>query len=176
MPRQERSAGFVICYLPAGAPLISTDVAEFLLLDYGRHWDFPKGHVEPGETDVKAAWRELREETAIVNATIIPNFHEQVTYFFRHKRHGLVRKTVVFYLACVTSRSVTLSAEHTGFEFLPYERAVKRLTFATARQVLVKAWEHLGGLKDETVHRPATAVPPAGGYAEEPGPPPVTPP
>jgi len=49
MARQERSAGFVIFRCP---PLSSH---EYLLLDYGRHWDFAKGHVEEGEDDLAAA-------------------------------------------------------------------------------------------------------------------------
>ena len=31
----------------------------------GRHWDIPKGMVDPGETDVVAAARELHEETSL---------------------------------------------------------------------------------------------------------------
>ena len=29
------------------------------------HWDFPKGHVEPGETEEQTAKREVKEETNI---------------------------------------------------------------------------------------------------------------
>lgn len=36
-----------------------------LLLRAWSHWDFPKGNVEPGETLMKAALREVQEETGI---------------------------------------------------------------------------------------------------------------
>jgi len=38
---------------------------KFLLLRAYRNWDFPKGIVEPGESPIDAALREVREETAL---------------------------------------------------------------------------------------------------------------
>lgn len=37
----------------------------FLLLRAYHHWDFPKGLVEPGETPLEAACREVTEETTL---------------------------------------------------------------------------------------------------------------
>ena len=39
--------------------------AQFLLLRAYRNWDFPKGEVEPGETPLQAARREVQEETGL---------------------------------------------------------------------------------------------------------------
>jgi bis(5'-nucleosidyl)-tetraphosphatase len=141
MTRNERSAGFV-AYLAPGRP---GGMPEYLLLDYGRHWDFPKGHVDPLEYDLAAALRELREETGIrePHVRVLPGFRHEITYFFRDRRKGLVRKTVVFFLAEVRTRAVTLSHEHVAFEFLPFEEAVRRVTYANAKQVLRLAHEYL---------------------------------
>jgi bis(5'-nucleosidyl)-tetraphosphatase len=38
---------------------------KFLLLRAYRNWDFPKGIVEPGESPIDAALREVREETTL---------------------------------------------------------------------------------------------------------------
>lgn len=38
---------------------------RWLLLRAYRNWDFPKGLVEPGETPLAAALREVREETSL---------------------------------------------------------------------------------------------------------------
>ncbi len=38
---------------------------KFLLLRAYRNWDFPKGLVEPGESPIDAALREVREETTL---------------------------------------------------------------------------------------------------------------
>jgi 8-oxo-dGTP pyrophosphatase MutT (NUDIX family) len=43
------------------------DGARLLLLRAYRDWDFPKGHVEPGEDPFVAAVRETREEAGIVD-------------------------------------------------------------------------------------------------------------
>ena len=141
MARNERSAGFLIFHRrPGGA---APDDLRYLLLDYGRHWDFAKGHVDPGETDLEAAVRELREETGITQFAQVPEFREEIVYFFRSGRHGLIRKTVVFFLAEVAQTQVILSEEHVGHEFLPFEPAVKRATFAAAKQLLRAAHECL---------------------------------
>jgi 8-oxo-dGTP pyrophosphatase MutT (NUDIX family) len=139
MARHERSAGFVVYHvLPGGSH-------EYLLLNYGRHWDFAKGHVEKGEDDLTAATRELREETGIADITSIPGFQQQVRYFFRDRKKGLIQKTVIFFLGRTQAGTgdIVISHEHEGFEFLPFDLAIKRITFPTARQVLRHAEETL---------------------------------
>src|SRR5882724_9563934 len=139
MAREERSAGFVVFRVsPQG-------VREYLLLDYGRHWDFPKGHLEKGEDDVTAATRELHEETGIADARTIPDFRHQITYFFRDRKKGLIRKTVVFFLGetQASDQDIVLSNEHEGFAFVPFDFAVRQTTYANARHVLRLAEEKL---------------------------------
>lgn len=138
MARQERSAGFVLFFKPPeDAP------PQFLLLDYGKHWDFPKGHVEKGEDDITAAHREVQEETGIAEIRVIPGFQQEITYFFRNRRRHLIRKVVVFFLGEVRTSKVRISDEHVGFAFLPFAKAIDRVTYATARQLLQLAEEQL---------------------------------
>jgi len=138
MTRNERSAGFIAYHVapPPGG-------IEYLLLNYGRHWDFPKGHVERGEDDLGAAVRELQEETGLSDPRVVPGFRHEIVYYFRDRRKGLVRKTVVFFLAEMSGRDVALSREHVGFEFLHFDQALKRVTYPTAKAVLRAAHEHL---------------------------------
>jgi 8-oxo-dGTP pyrophosphatase MutT (NUDIX family) len=135
----ERSAGVLLYRIDP-----SDQQPHFLLLDYGRYWDYPKGHVEKGEDDRAAAIRELHEETGIADAQLDENFRHEMTYFFRDKRRGLVRKTVVFYLGQTEAREAKISHEHVGAEFLPYESALKRLKYANAKAALRAAHAHLG--------------------------------
>lgn len=142
MARIERSAGFIIYFEPAAAPA-DPALREYLLLDYGRHWDFPKGHLDAGEDDLTAARRELREETGIKDVQVIPGFQHEIAYYFRDRKKGLIHKTVIFFLARVKARDVRLSHEHVGYEFLTYDRALKQATYPTAKQVLRLAHAHL---------------------------------
>jgi bis(5'-nucleosidyl)-tetraphosphatase len=139
MPRHERSAGFILYRRDPAAP----EGRVYLLLDYGRHWDYVKGHVEQGEDDRQAAVRELKEETGIGPPRFVDGFAHVVEYYFRSNRHGLIHKTVAFFLGETDARDVILSEEHVGAAFLPYEAAMARLTYATARDLLKNAHEFL---------------------------------
>jgi bis(5'-nucleosidyl)-tetraphosphatase len=111
---------------------------EYLLLDYGSHWDFPKGHIEEGEDPYTTANRELREETGIRDTHFIPGYLQRVRYFYR-RGGDQMRKVVIYFLAETTAQQVTLSHEHSGYVWASYEEAAKRLTFKTARDILNKA-------------------------------------
>jgi 8-oxo-dGTP pyrophosphatase MutT (NUDIX family) len=130
----ERSAGVILYSLPQ----------RFLLLDYGKYWDYPKGHLEDGEDDRTAALRELQEETGITNAELDPKFRHEIAYFFRGRK-GLIRKTVVFFLGRTDTQKVVISHEHKGYEWLDYEAARARLSYASAKQALEAAKRHLDG-------------------------------
>ena len=134
MPR-EISAG-VIVVRRAPRP-------DYLLLHYeSGHWDFPKGHIEPGEDAQETARRELEEETGISQISFLDGYKETLRYFFRQKGIGIF-KVVIYFLAETTQSEVALSSEHIGFEWLPYETALERLTFKNSRDLLVKAHERL---------------------------------
>ena len=111
----------------------------FLLLHYeAGHWDFPKGHIEKGETHKHTVSREVKEETGIRKIKFVHGFQERIEYFYRREGR-LVRKDVYFYLAGTNEKDVMISKEHTGFEWLPYEEALARLTYKNAKEVLEKA-------------------------------------
>ncbi len=130
--KQEFSAGIVVFYK-------KNNVINYLLLHYERgHWDFAKGHIEKGESKEEAAHRELYEEAGI-RATIIPGFEDSFSYIFTSpKTHELVKKTVYFFTGKADSTNVKLSHEHIDYQWLPYEEALKQLTFKSAKDLLTK--------------------------------------
>ena len=112
---------------------------EYLLLKYGLgHWEFVKGHKEENETDEQTILRELREETGIINASIIKGFKEKYNYYFTQKNKN-IHKFVTCYLIQSEEKHVSLSFEHVDFVWLPFHKALKRLTYDNAKYLLEKA-------------------------------------
>ena len=128
----ERSAGAVIFHQKKDAP-------EYLLLHYtARHWDLPKGHIENGEKQKEAAKREVKEETGLEDIEFSPGFEETIKYFYKREGRNFF-KVVVFFLAEAKTKKVKISYEHQGFKWLPYEKALKQLTFKNAKEIIKKA-------------------------------------
>jgi 8-oxo-dGTP pyrophosphatase MutT (NUDIX family) len=141
MPRQI-SAG-VILFRRAPEP-------QFLLLHYeSGHWDFPKGHIEPGEEAQEAARRELKEETGISEVRLLNGYKQTLRYFFRQQGVGIF-KLVIFFLGETTQSHVTLSHEHIAYDWLPFEAAMARLTFKNSRDLLAKARQYVQGSPSES--------------------------
>lgn len=133
---EERSAGAVVFYEDRG-------VRKYLLLHYpSGHWDFPKGNIEAGERPIEAARREVFEETGLRDIEFVKGFEKRISYFYR--RQGVtVHKVVIFYLARSKSMDVRLSWEHKGYAWLPYDQAIRRVTYRNSREVLQAAEEFL---------------------------------
>lgn len=135
--KREYSAGIVIYYKQDAVIL-------YLLLNYAHgHWDFPKGHIEGDETKEEAALRELKEETGL-EVRIKPGLQEEFTYYFRGPdSKELIHKTVFFFMGESLTQKVTLSIEHIGYAWLPYEQAIGQLTYKNARDLLHKVHQNL---------------------------------
>ena len=106
----------------------------------GGHWDFPKGHIDDGETEIQTALRELEEETEIAHVNVIDGFRDTITYTFSGGQEQ-IEKEVVFFLATTKESKVTLSHEHIDYSWLDFDSAFSRLTYDNARQVLQNAIE-----------------------------------
>jgi len=140
----ERSAGAIIFRRDYGA-------IKYLLLHYPSmahrsnrdYWDFAKGHVEKGESELETVVRETAEETGIEDLIFVDGFRETMKYFFRFKTK-LIFKVVSFRLAETRTETVTLSGEHDDFIWLTYQDACRMISFANARRVMDKANDFLG--------------------------------
>lgn len=143
----ERSAGTVVFKKERGS-------VEYLLIQHPDkkdlktekikpgHWDFPKGHIEKGETTEDAVRREVAEETGIRYIEIVPGFKETIRYFLKFGEEKRM-KFVAFFLARAKETEVKISFEHQDYIWLPYEKAYKKLTYANVKKVLQKANDFL---------------------------------
>jgi bis(5'-nucleosidyl)-tetraphosphatase len=116
---------------------------NYLILNYSYgHWDFPKGNIESGETEIETIKREVMEETGIIDIKLIEGFRQQISYKYR-KKSKLVNKTVIYYLAETKSNKVVLSFEHVNFAWLNFKDAFDKLSFDNSKRVLKNAKEFL---------------------------------
>jgi len=116
---------------------------NYLILNYSYgHWDFPKGNIESGETEIETIKREVMEETGIIDITLIEGFRQQISYKYR-KKSKLINKTVIYYLAETKSNKVILSFEHVNFAWLNFKDAMDKLSFDNSKRVLKNAKEFL---------------------------------
>lgn len=113
---QQTSCGFLIV---RGSP-----PDQFLLMRHADRWDLPKGHVDPGETQLQCALRELHEETSISSPDIEvdPTFRFESHYPVTDKKTSqLVDKTLIIFLAQLIRDVPILCTEHLGYQWFPWQ-------------------------------------------------------
>jgi len=116
---------------------------NYLILNYSYgHWDFPKGNIENGESELDTIKREIMEETGITDINFIDDFRQQISYRYK-KKFKLVNKLVIYYIVETKSNKVVLSFEHVNFAWLNYNDALNRLSFDNSKKILKNANEFL---------------------------------
>jgi bis(5'-nucleosidyl)-tetraphosphatase len=118
--KTEKSAGFLIFRRDGDL--------RFLILKSKDRLDIPKGQLNPGEGELEAALRELKEETGISDVKVIAGYRKNVQYFYRWGG-VLIKKTVIYFLAEVSSNDVKLSKEHDSFSWMTTKEAVAQLKY-----------------------------------------------
>lgn len=97
---------------------------SFLLMKHADRWDLPKGHVDPGETELETALRELEEETGIGANDILldSDFRYSTTYTVRKNRYGnepRLKELVIFIGELVNDVELKLT-EHIGCDWFDW--------------------------------------------------------
>jgi ADP-ribose pyrophosphatase YjhB (NUDIX family) len=105
----------------------------------GRHISFPKGHVEPGETESQTAEREILEETGL-RVRVDRRFRAENRYNIRPD----TQKLVVIFAATTDQAELTPQPEEIAEAFwLTVEEAAERLTYERDRKIMRDAFEHI---------------------------------
>ena len=123
--KEEKSCGCIVI----------NDKNQVLLVHHNKgHWDFPKGHVEEGETEVQTATREVKEETGID-----VKINEKFRYTVKYSPKEDVIKEVVFFLASNISENAEAQLEEVSeAEWINIEEAFKIITYNTSIDILTK--------------------------------------
>ena len=98
---------------------------------------FPKGHMESGESELETAIRELKEETG-VDVKVIQGFRRQIEYELR-RVPDTIKQSVYFLGECTSDKIICQEAEVAEAGFIPYEDALKILTFEETKSILKDA-------------------------------------
>lgn len=107
----------------------------------GGSWEAVHGHIDPGDTPVATAFREVREEAGL-DPLRLYNL-SRVESFYRHATNEVV--LVPAFAAFVEPRgAVILSAEHDAYEWLPPGAARERMSWPRIRREITDAVRMVG--------------------------------
>lgn len=131
--RRELSAGGVVVHGEEMVVIVPTRRAA----DGSKVLALPKGHIDPGETALQAATREVREEAG-VDVELVDELG-QTRYWFERKHHS-VAKSVTFYLFRYVSGDVAdHDAEIERAFWMDLEQAQRDLSYEGEREMVARA-------------------------------------
>ncbi len=146
---QETSVGAVVFRRVRGGGV------QYLMIQYRHgHWEFPRGHMEQGESEEETMYREIREETGLSDFVPVKGFRASMSFTYTAKgqereermaqgRCLFIYKKVHFYLLESRGGTVHLSHEHKNYAWLPFDAALAKLTFDNGRRILQQAHEYI---------------------------------
>lgn len=102
-----------------------------------KHWSFPKGLIDPGQTSKEAALREVKEEGGVEAEILDKVGYSKYVYFLNGEK---IFKVVTYFLMKYKSGSIKdhdWEVEEAGW--YEVEDALKQLTFSQDKELLKKA-------------------------------------
>lgn len=102
-------------------------------------WDLPKGKLDKGETIEECALREIREETGIINVSIVQPLNVTVHVYAEDKRF---RVKTTHWFEMLTSDNTFAPEEREGIKkvrWMDWKKAEKKLGYKVLRSMLNKS-------------------------------------
>lgn len=119
---------------------------KVLVTQHSKHkgWDFPKGHIELGESAEQAAVREVEEETG-VKAEIIEKVGA-TEYFYWENKEKILKTVVYFLMKYVGEGEATTAFEVSDKAWLPIGEVEEKLTFKDTKEMWKKLEDRVKSL------------------------------
>ena len=110
---------------------------------YKEFCGFPKGHMEPGETENETALREVKEETGL-DVNILDGFRTKDEHFLAREGRPNDKKMNVYFLAEYRDQEVKAQeSEVSEVVLMDYKEAMEILQYEESRRELTEAEEYL---------------------------------
>jgi bis(5'-nucleosidyl)-tetraphosphatase len=109
----------------------------FMVRHKSGHWALPKGHLEPKETPLECAKRELYEETALSVRALLSEHTFVERYRFLRKQ-SLIHKQVEYFIAEVEGDIVLQVEEIQDGKWLSLDEAFYTATYPQMKELLKK--------------------------------------
>lgn len=128
----------------AGGVVFRPDGAVLVLRHIEGTWVFPKGHIDPGETALGAALREVEEEAGVVTRCPDPDFWVTTRY---ENARGVPRAITWFWLLTEAEGPTLREALFPEGGFYPAAEARARLSFGEDRRLLDEMISRRGAVR-----------------------------
>jgi diadenosine hexaphosphate hydrolase (ATP-forming) len=117
----------------AGGVVVNNEGKILLIRHHNGTWVFPKGHVDPGETPLEAALREVAEEAGVDCRCPDPEATFTTNYV---NAQGQPRRITWYLLRSEASEPTMTEELFPEGEFVAPEPALDRLSFTEDRELL----------------------------------------
>ncbi len=110
------------------------------------HWAFPKGHPDKNETGQETALRELKEETGIVDISLLKTQSFIEKYSF-NKDHVIHDKSVEYFIGLTSSVDTKtlkeFEKEISELRWVTYQEGKSLVTFKEGKETLEQVFNYL---------------------------------
>jgi 8-oxo-dGTP pyrophosphatase MutT (NUDIX family) len=143
---RETSAGGVVLRGEPGREQVAAIVPKRRAADGSLVLGLPKGHVDPGETALQAATREVREETGLVAESL--GELGEVRYFYRRDGRTVGKSVVFFLFRFVSGKTSDHDHEIEEVRWLDLREAQRALTYNGEREMIERTLARLSATPD----------------------------
>ncbi len=138
---RETSAGGVVLRGDPGREQVAAIVPKRRAADGSSVLGLPKGHVDPGETALQAATREVREETGLVAESL--GELGEVRYFYRRDGRTVGKSVRFFLFRYVSGKTSDHDHEIEEVRWIDLREARTMLTYDGEREMIERALARL---------------------------------